>query len=90
MEKNREYESMGTKWEIKIWDEISEKEFEKIMEEIINMSQEFDKTYSRFIKESLVTKISTQTGIIKVSEDFMNLLVIYKKGLPLIQQFTTD
>ena len=73
------YESMGTTWEISIWDQIKEDAFTSITSEITNKSHEFDNTYSRFIKNSFVSKISHKTGKIKVPEEFIQILQLYFK-----------
>lgn len=71
------YESMGTSWEISIWNEISDEELAVLNKEIFEMSDTFDKTYSRFIRSSLVWKIAESAGVYEVSEDFINMLKMY-------------
>ena len=82
MSKQKEYESMGTHWKVEIWDEISEIEFEKLMAEIIEMSNDFDNKYSRFKLDSFVHEISQKIGVVEVGEgyeDFIKMLEIYFK-----------
>lgn len=64
---------MGTKWEISL-DGAYHADLES---EIIGMSQEFDQTYSRFIKTSLVWKIAEKAGTYQVPDDFVNMLRLY-------------
>jgi thiamine biosynthesis lipoprotein len=71
------YESMGTSWEISIWDEVSDEEMEILKKEIFEMSDNFDKTYSRFIRSSLVWKIAESAGVYEVPKDFVNMLKMY-------------
>lgn len=71
------YESMGTSWEISIWNEISDEELAVLNKEIFEMSDSFDKTYSRFIRTSLVWKIAESAGEYEVPEDFINMLKMY-------------
>ncbi len=71
------YESMGTHWEITIWDKLSKKKLSQLEEKITRDSNSFDKTYSRFKVNSLVTKISGQKGVIKVPRDFTKMLELY-------------
>ncbi len=73
------YQSMGTTWKISIWDEINEKIFHDIRVEIMQKSQEFDRTYSRFIKTSFVWELTKKTGVVEVPEDFMNMLKLYNQ-----------
>ena len=71
------YESMGTTWDISIWDAISDEELDILKEKIFNMSDNFDKTYSRFIRSSLVWKIAESAGEYEVPEDFISMLNAY-------------
>lgn len=71
------YESMGTTWDISIWDEISDEELGILNEKIFNMSDNFDKTYSRFIRSSLVWKIAESAGVYEVPSDFISMLNTY-------------
>ncbi len=71
------YESMGTHWEISIWDHISPIELDKIKTGIVLLSQKFDETYSRFKPTSLVSKISEKTGVYDVPDDFLEMLRVY-------------
>ena len=73
------YESMGTHWEVTIWDDLSSDRFASIQEEIIRRSQEFDHTYSRFIKTSFVWQLAEKTGVVEVPADFMEMLGWYKR-----------
>lgn len=71
------YESMGTHWEISIYKD-SHCNFKEIEKEIVAMSQEFDQTYSRFIRTSLVWKIAEKAGTYEVPQDFINMLQLYR------------
>lgn len=92
------FESMGTNWSVTIWDKTSPSTLSKIKKQIINAAQEFDQTYSRFIKNSFVCEIENKTGKIEVPPDFIHMLMLYGKlfyfsnGLvsPLIGQTISD
>lgn len=71
------YESMGTFWEITIWDDVKTALFNKLGEEIIDSSNKFDNAFSRFKHDSLVQKIAKQSGKIKVPRDFVRMLSYY-------------
>lgn len=73
------FESMGTFWNISIWDHISKQKLFFLKNEIIKAATEFDLTYSRFQAKSLVRKIENKTGKIKVPSDFISMLLIYGK-----------
>jgi thiamine biosynthesis lipoprotein len=68
---------MGTTWKISIWDDIENDALKNLEKEIFEMSDHFDKTYSRFIKTSLVWKIAEKAGIYEVPADFMSMLKPY-------------
>lgn len=72
------YKSMGTSWEVTIWDKIPEKTRDKIKTRVIASTNEFDSVFSRFKKNSLVSEISKQKGRIKVPKDFTRMLEVYK------------
>jgi len=73
------YESMGTKWKIFIWDDIDNSFFHELQTSILKQSKEFDETYSRFIKTSLVWELTQKIGRVEVPQDFMNMFAWYKK-----------
>ncbi len=68
---------MGTSWEITIWDEMEDAALADLRHEIFEMSDAFDKVYSRFIRTSLVWKIAKKAGTYEVPEDFMKMLQMY-------------
>lgn len=71
------YESMGTSWQITVWDSISDSAWSDICAEALSRSHSFDRTYSRFIKSSLVWQMSSQKGVLEVPVDFTNMLQMY-------------
>lgn len=71
------FEAIGTKWQINILKKISEKEEQEIFELIKNRIDIFDKTYSRFRDDSLVMKISKESGVFELPEDAEKMLVLY-------------
>lgn len=84
--KDFSYKALGTGWHITIWDEIPEEVFETLKKNIIGLTDEFEKNYSRFIKTSLVTKISEEKGLYTVPPDFMEMLKMYMTLYPLTQK----
>jgi len=93
-----EFEAIGTHWIIDISKELSSKEEALLLDKIKQRIDIFDKDYSRFRKDSLITQISQKSGEYKLPEDADKLLSIYKKvydvtsGLvtPLIGQVLVD
>lgn len=70
---------MGTHWEVTIWDAISESELSNLKSEILRLSSQFDRAYSRFNKSSLVWKLTAATGNVNVPGDLVSMLRIYQQ-----------
>ena len=79
MENKFSFNSMGTSFEILIYDQIGQEDFELLKNEIILMTDKFDKKYSRFIKTSFVWQIAGKTGEFEVESEFMDMLEMYFK-----------
>lgn len=74
-----QFSSMGTHWEVQIWDDISPQQFAELKKTSQQMAEDFDQYFSRFKTDSFVSKISNKTGRIDVSEDFISMLTLYKQ-----------
>ena len=72
------YESMGTKWIIKISDVISPAEFEAIGQSIQDKSAQFDAAYSRFSSQSLIRKLN-KPGQYTIPGELFAMLRLYEK-----------
>ncbi len=92
------FEAIGTTWVVDIAKELSSQEEALLLEKVKNRIDIFNKDYSRFRSDSLVTKISKEAGEYKMPEDAEKLLSVYKEiydvtgGLvtPLIGQVLVD
>lgn len=73
------FESIGTKWQIDLQDDISQKNFHDLKGEIFSFLYEFDDTYSRFKDKSLISKISKKEGLYKFPKSSKELFSIYHK-----------
>ena len=73
------YESMGTSWEVTVWDEVDQTVFATLRSTIMAQSKEFDETFSRFKKDSLIWELSKRKGLQQVPEDLVKMLRIYEK-----------
>lgn len=73
------YESMGTSWEISVWDEIDPTVFSGLCTAIRSQSDDFDKTFSRFKPASFIWELSRKRGIVEVPADLVNMLRLYEK-----------
>lgn len=96
--RKEEFEAMGCKWGISIWDELRDDDWLELMRVIQERTAEFDETYSRFKKTSLVWRLAHQTGIFAVPQDLVAMLKYYwqfyelseRKFNPLIGQTISD
>ncbi len=73
------FESIGTRWQIDILENISRTKLEEIRVNVQSFLEEFTVTYSRFSAESTVTRISEKIGRYKFPESARELFSIYKK-----------
>src|ERR1035437_1904360 len=72
------FEAIGTKWHIDIYQELDETEKSKLFSKIKDRIDSFDKTYSRFRADSLVTKMSKESGIYTLPTDAKAMLSLYR------------
>jgi thiamine biosynthesis lipoprotein len=71
------FEAIGTHWQIDIDQDISALQYEQLNTAIQTRIAEFDKNYSRFRDDSLVTKMSQQSGTFVVPEDMKVMMDLY-------------
>ncbi len=71
------FEAIGTHWQI---DYVpSQSSTEKLERSILNRIETFDKTYSRFRDDSLVTAVSQRAGAYEFPADSQSLFEMYEK-----------
>lgn len=73
------FEAIGTAWSIDMLDDISFEKQKQLEKEIKDRIEVFDKTYSRFRSDSVVTQISKKSGEYKLPQDAKILFDLYKK-----------
>ena len=73
------FSAIGTTWQIDIYENISASKEAEIFLAIKKRIDDFDKAYSRFRNDSVVTKISKETGLFVLPEDAKKLFDIYHK-----------
>lgn len=72
------FEAIGTRWQIDIWDDIQENAQADILQKIHARIAEFDKHYSRFRDDSLVSMMTKQAGEYIMPDDAPPLLALYE------------
>ncbi len=73
------FEAIGTHWKINIFDSAPQVEFSALLEKIQKRIEIFDKNYSRFRVDSLVTEMSQNAGTYTLPNDAKPIMDIYKK-----------
>lgn len=71
------FEAIGTKWQIDIYKKLSDKEEAILFSQIKNRIELFDKAYSRFRDDSLVTKMSKESGTFLFTPDAEPIFALY-------------
>jgi thiamine biosynthesis lipoprotein len=71
------FEAIGTHWQIDIYESITTETEVLLFAAIKERVALFDQTYSRFRKDSLVTKMSEEKGIFTLPDDAEPLLSLY-------------
>ncbi len=73
------FDAIGTSWKIDIVDEVSQQEASFLQKAIQDRIEIFDKNYSRFRVDSLVSEMSRTAGIYTLPDDAKPLLDMYQK-----------
>lgn len=73
------FEAIGTHWQIDIDSAFPVEKKEELLRQIKLRIDLFDKTYSRFRQDSLVTRMSRHTGRYQVPDDARDLMAMYEK-----------
>jgi thiamine biosynthesis lipoprotein len=71
------FDAIGTTWQIDITKELSPEEQEKVLLAIRERIEIFDKAYSRFREDSLVTLMSQKTGEYLLPDDAEQMMMLY-------------
>lgn len=71
------FEAIGTTWDIQLFDTITDHDWSQLTVAIQKRIEKFDQTYSRFRADSLVTRMSQQSGRYSLPADGYELLDFY-------------
>ncbi len=72
------YQSMGTTWEVSLWDELPADALRALERQITADSEAFDRAYSRFKKDSIVWSLAEAKGVVEVPPDLTAMLRLYE------------
>ncbi len=72
------FEAIGTAWSIHVTSELSSEARSLLFEDILHRIGEFDRNYSRFRADSLVTKMSREAGTYELPDDAGPMLELYR------------
>ncbi len=71
------FEAIGTRWQLEIYEPILGISEEKLLEKIMSRIEDFDISYSRFRADSLVTKMSKEIGEFSLPSDAEKIFSLY-------------
>lgn len=83
------FEAIGTHWNIDLFDEISDSLESDILKSVHERIAVYEKHYSRFRDDSLVTRMSQHAGIYALPEDGKLLFDIYEQAYRLTNGLVT-
>lgn len=72
------FDGIGTSWQIDIYQEVSKEKEAEILLRVRARIEIFDKNYSRFREDSLVTAMSKTAGVFALPIDAKPLLALYQ------------
>ncbi len=72
------FEAIGTTWQIDIFEELNQAKRVKLLREISELIELFERSYSRFQSDSLVSQMAKQAGRYNLPADAKPLLDFYK------------
>ncbi|HSX09028.1 MAG TPA: FAD:protein FMN transferase [Candidatus Saccharimonadales bacterium] len=73
------FEAIGTHWQIDIPQDTSPMHRDYFLNEIVTVIEDFDKTYSRFRIDSLVTQIFQKKGTYRLPDNAQELFRLYRE-----------
>lgn len=74
-----DFEAIGTHWNIQVFDTASNGEVSELKRRVLKRIDEYDKNYSRFRGDSLVTRMSHKAGRYTLPDDAKPLMDLYKQ-----------
>jgi thiamine biosynthesis lipoprotein len=73
------FEAIGTTWRIDLLQDVSPEQRDQLMRAILARIDVFDRDYSRFREDSLVTEMARKAGTYVLPDDAEPMMAIYRK-----------
>jgi FAD:protein FMN transferase len=97
-ERRLQFEAIGTGWAIDVYEPVAQGDWAALTAAIQDRIERFDRTYSRFRADSLITRLAERAGVYEFPSDARPLFELYRElyGLtngamtPLIGQTLSD
>lgn len=80
----RDFEAIGTHWEIEIETKLNQVASAKLYREITGLIEDFDQAYSRFRPDSLVSTMAKEAGQYPLRADFYHCLNFIRNFISLV------
>jgi len=71
------WDSMGSRWSVSIDEPISATALQALRDEVTERSELFDRTFSRFRRDSLVWRLASSAGVQEVPAELTEMLRLY-------------
>ena len=72
------FEAIGTRWQIDCYEPSPTVDLKAVLQEVQARIEQFDRAYSRFREDSLVTEISKRAGTYQLPDDALPMLRLYE------------
>lgn len=79
MKRVAEFEAIGTRWSIDVDARFDAYHITDVMKHVFECIKDFDKTYSRFRPDSLVTQMSLRSGAYFLPDNAEPMMALYRK-----------
>ncbi len=73
------FDAIGTSWKIAIGDELSDAQKDELLRLVLLRIDAYDKAYSRFRTDSIITLIAERAGVYELPSDSEKLFSLYRK-----------
>ncbi len=79
LKQTKEFEALGTKWWITVFDESSDKDLEGVFTELEAFANKFESDYSRFLPDSQISVLNQARSLVNPTASLVSLLTYGKQ-----------